>query len=759
MNSIFLYIKKCYLNALMQNKNYIIYNVQPELYPRFVQIINGTYYDGLGNSLSGIGNGAVGVTGSTGPQGPSGATGPSGSGLPLDYILRDSILNPSVNWDSRILYYSNDLEYSIDWENGQIFGGPISNELSIDYKNQKIYANPDNTTNRIMIDWAASCLFDWSNNTISIDWYSRTLTDHDSIMSIDWANRFMRDENNIPAFGWGFDLAYNRVLVDSINNISADWENRYLINSDGTITLDWNYPISGLPIDEKLYDNNNPSTGVLSIDYHNRQLWDSYNVKIFDWDTKQFYDSNTIQVFNLDDRVIRDSNAYTSVDFNEFILVYQNIIKVNWSINYLYDNSNKNSLNWDDRILYYSNGFDYSVDWQNGKLFSGLTSDSALSIDYKYQQIYAITGLSVNSLVIDYGLSRLIDWSTNTISANWSDRTLSDANELVSLNWGSRYLTDDTGQIAVGWGNSTFIRSLYDDTGTITLSWNTHQLIYNTYPTLDWAGRYLYNSDNLISIDWDYGYLKDSNGNISVNYTNHYMYDNTPTISFDWHNRIFYDFDGNQVMTYFSNQNAIFNGLVLPTSIPPVYQLGSIYYDSYNLKIYNGSFFTDIIGPMGATGATGPTGSTGLTGLTGLTGATGATGATGPTGSTGLTGPAGITTGAISLTSDAGGSYITSGSLGYVTMPYNGTITAWYLLGNTNGNIQIDVKKSTYSSFPTTTSITGGNYIGMTTSQKNNDSTLTSWTLGFSQSDCFEFVVNSASLLGRVNLVIYTNKT
>jgi hypothetical protein len=48
-------------------------------YGRLVQVVEGSYYDGLGNPLDLGVSGLVGATGSTGPQGHTGQTGPTGS--------------------------------------------------------------------------------------------------------------------------------------------------------------------------------------------------------------------------------------------------------------------------------------------------------------------------------------------------------------------------------------------------------------------------------------------------------------------------------------------------------------------------------------------------------------------------------------------------------------------------------------------------------------------------------------------------------
>lgn len=115
--------------------------------------------------------------------------------------------------------------------------------------------------------------------------------------------------------------------------------------------------------------------------------------------------------------------------------------------------------------------------------------------------------------------------------------------------------------------------------------------------------------------------------------------------------------------------------------------------------------------------------------------------------------------GAFGITVDGAGTALTTGSKGYVNMPYNGYITSWAMVANAASTIILDLKKSTYSDFPTTTSITGANYITMSSVVKNNSSVLTSWSLTFSTGDIYEFVINSASTATRINVTINTNKT
>lgn len=104
------------------------------------------------------------------------------------------------------------------------------------------------------------------------------------------------------------------------------------------------------------------------------------------------------------------------------------------------------------------------------------------------------------------------------------------------------------------------------------------------------------------------------------------------------------------------------------------------------------------------------------------------------------------------------GSAITTGSKGYVDVPFNGIIRSWTVLADQSGSIVVDVKKGTYFAFPTTASICGGSQPVLTSQQKNTNSTLTGWTTTVLANDILEFVVNSASTVTRVTILLHIER-
>ena len=166
-----------------------------------------------------------------------------------------------------------------------------------------------------------------------------------------------------------------------------------------------------------------------------------------------------------------------------------------------------------------------------------------------------------------------------------------------------------------------------------------------------------------------------------------------------------------------------------------------------------------LVGNTGATGPQGSTGNTGIQGATGPQGLVGNTGAQGATGPQGQQGQIGATVGTIGISLNGNGAYISTGSKGYLTIPYDCTLTQWQLVASATGSIVIDVKRASYANFPTTTSIAGTELPTLTNQQKNQDLSFSSWTTAIAANDVLEFVVNSNTNVTFCNLNIKLTKT
>lgn len=108
----------------------------------------------------------------------------------------------------------------------------------------------------------------------------------------------------------------------------------------------------------------------------------------------------------------------------------------------------------------------------------------------------------------------------------------------------------------------------------------------------------------------------------------------------------------------------------------------------------------------------------------------------------------GSSTQSFGVTINGSGGVPTTGSMGYIVIPYDCTITKWYIVGDTTGSAIIDLKRSG-------TSIVGaGNKPTLSGAQRNN-STPSSWTsTSITAYDEIEFNLDSASTLTRINLIM-----
>ncbi len=114
---------------------------------------------------------------------------------------------------------------------------------------------------------------------------------------------------------------------------------------------------------------------------------------------------------------------------------------------------------------------------------------------------------------------------------------------------------------------------------------------------------------------------------------------------------------------------------------------------------------------------------------------------------------------AIGVTIDGGGSAITTGSKGYVLIPYTATVNDWTILADQSGSIVVDVKKCVYGGFPTTSSIAGSEKPTLSTAQKNQDTSLSSFTTAVTAGDIWEYFVESITTVTRVNIIFKLTKS
>jgi hypothetical protein len=132
------------------------------------------------------------------------------------------------------------------------------------------------------------------------------------------------------------------------------------------------------------------------------------------------------------------------------------------------------------------------------------------------------------------------------------------------------------------------------------------------------------------------------------------------------------------------------------------------------------------------------------------------TGATGNFITNSQTGSLGKT--AIGITIDGAGSVITNGDKGSISIPYNATLNNVTMIADVSGVCVIDILKSNFSIYPTSSSICSTSKPTISGSIKFIDSTLSSWTTNIQNGDILDFQVLSASGITKLNLTIGATK-
>ena len=165
------------------------------------------------------------------------------------------------------------------------------------------------------------------------------------------------------------------------------------------------------------------------------------------------------------------------------------------------------------------------------------------------------------------------------------------------------------------------------------------------------------------------------------------------------------------------------------------------------------------IGSTGPAGARGNIGSTGPTGSQGNIGNTGSTGPTGPAGDTGPTGPTGnIVPEVFTLLIDGTPDVILTGKKAQKVIPFDCYVSEWYIIAGQTGSIEFDIRKSSFSSYPSTTTIITSGPPELISQSKNSNTSVTGW-ISVSSGDVLEIYVASNDIIQNVGLYITLQKT
>jgi hypothetical protein len=113
------------------------------------------------------------------------------------------------------------------------------------------------------------------------------------------------------------------------------------------------------------------------------------------------------------------------------------------------------------------------------------------------------------------------------------------------------------------------------------------------------------------------------------------------------------------------------------------------------------------------------------------------------------------------ITVDGGGSALSTGLKGYVSVPFDCAILSATMLADQSGSAVVDVWRCTYSQFDagSTHPVSGDKITAsapptITSTYKSQDATLTGWTTTLSANDVLAFNVNSASTITKLTLVL-----
>lgn len=120
-----------------------------------------------------------------------------------------------------------------------------------------------------------------------------------------------------------------------------------------------------------------------------------------------------------------------------------------------------------------------------------------------------------------------------------------------------------------------------------------------------------------------------------------------------------------------------------------------------------------------------------------------------------------VAIGSFGITIDGGGSAITTGLKGDLTVPFACTINSATMMADQSGSIVVDVWKDTYANYPPTVAdtITASAKPTISSATKSQDNTLTGWTTSVSAGDTIRFNVDSVTTITRATLSIKCTKT
>ena len=107
---------------------------------------------------------------------------------------------------------------------------------------------------------------------------------------------------------------------------------------------------------------------------------------------------------------------------------------------------------------------------------------------------------------------------------------------------------------------------------------------------------------------------------------------------------------------------------------------------------------------------------------------------------------------------DASPDLIAVGKKAYKVIPYNCSVTGWYVVASSSGTIAWDIKKSTFASYPTTATIISGSSPKLTAQSKNSNISITGWS-PLSAGDVIDFHISSNTDITNSGLFLKVRRT
>ena len=120
----------------------------------------------------------------------------------------------------------------------------------------------------------------------------------------------------------------------------------------------------------------------------------------------------------------------------------------------------------------------------------------------------------------------------------------------------------------------------------------------------------------------------------------------------------------------------------------------------------------------------------------------------------------GITVSAIEFIIDGGGSVITTGTKGYLEVPFACTVNQWTVLADQSGSITLDVYSDTYANYGTNTSMVGAGTKPTISAATKGQSAPTSWTTtSIAAGNIIGFNVATVATVTRVTVSLKVTRT